>query len=67
MGQLVPEDLTAAKRLAYRGIWWVLSSRLRFLDECTVGDSWATDGMASEESLMTARMARMSRDVDRDG
>jgi hypothetical protein len=34
-----------AKRLAYGGIWWVLSSRRRFLDDGTVGDSWATDGM----------------------
>jgi hypothetical protein len=41
-----------------------LSSRLRFLDDCTVGDSWATDGMVSEGSLGMARMVQMSRDVD---
>jgi hypothetical protein len=32
-------------KLAYGAIWWSLSSRLRFLDDCAVGDSWATDGM----------------------
>ena len=34
-----------AIRLAYGGNWRSLSSRLRFLDDCAVGDSWATDGM----------------------
>lgn len=45
MELLAPGSMDIAIRLAYGGNWWSLSSRLRFLDDCAVGDSWATDGI----------------------
>lgn len=46
MELLAPGSTDIAVRLAYGYIWWSLPSRLRFLDDCTVGDSWAIDGMS---------------------
>jgi hypothetical protein len=57
IGWLVARAEDFAMRLAYKGIWWVLSkwsSRLRFLDDCTAGDSWATDGMFCWDGISRA-------------